>query len=544
MKQNYLIKTLMLLVALVGGVSFSWADNKIPQNLGDHIVLGDNNSNFASLVTTHTGCTLDARLKKSDTEYVTVGTSNSGATLTLNVTATTAGNYVFGFKTGSDNGTSTVAITMLKSGESTPKSIATSEVVTQDGNWDPNVVHNFYIEALEAENYTITLTITNTGGGYSGNFGLFYFHTVSQYAMPLAGSINDESTHINLSDGTFKNCKYNSDKVVSDLDNGGYMDDVLLYNTASGYYKLLLNIKDYKAEGTLKATIFDFESGNKETEQTIDITSSGDKEITWPVAISPGLKRLRFDFTGTKTNGTIFNYRQVRTTITKYSLNEDWNYSPIAATNVDVELIRTLPADKWATIVLPFALTSSQITSAFGTNVKVAQLTGFSNDIMQFTSVTETNANEPYLIKRKDGEYNSGTATFNGVTIVEGTPQKTSISGIDFIGSYDALTNIPYSDESYAYYFISSNTFYQTEVSGTPDTMKGTRAYFKVPGTTAARSLSFSVDGGETTSIVNLNVNDNANFDNNAPIFNLAGQRVGRNYKGIVIVNGKKMINK
>lgn len=237
------------------------------------------------------------------------------------------------------------------------------------------------------------------------------------------------------------------------------------------------------------------------------------------------------------------NYFTITGTVKyKETLDESVSYTPVAKT-ADVTLTRTLPADKWATIVLPFAMTSEQITSAFGANVKVAQLTGFSNDNLQFASVTETNANEPYLIKRKDDEY-SGTATFNGVTIVEGTPSKTSISGVDFIGSYDALTNIPYSDASYAYYFISSNTLYQTEESGNHDTMKGTRAYFKVPVTTAARALSFSVDGGETTSIANLNVNDNANFDYNAPIFNLAGQRVGKNYKGIVIVNGKKMINK
>ena len=49
---------------------------------------------------------------------------------------------------------------------------------------------------------------------------------------------------------------------------------------------------------------------------------------------------------------------------------------------------------------------------------------------------------------------------------------------------------------------------------------------------------------GETTGISNLNVNDNANIDANAPMYNLAGQRVTKSYKGVVIVNGKKMLNK
>ena len=32
--------------------------------------------------------------------------------------------------------------------------------------------------------------------------------------------------------------------------------------------------------------------------------------------------------------------------------------------------------------------------------------------------------------------------------------------------------------------------------------------------------------------------------DENAPMYNLAGQRVGKNYKGVVIQNGKKFVNK
>ena len=33
-------------------------------------------------------------------------------------------------------------------------------------------------------------------------------------------------------------------------------------------------------------------------------------------------------------------------------------------------------------------------------------------------------------------------------------------------------------------------------------------------------------------------------FDANAPAYNIAGQRVARNTKGIVIINGKKYLNK
>ena len=47
-----------------------------------------------------------------------------------------------------------------------------------------------------------------------------------------------------------------------------------------------------------------------------------------------------------------------------------------------------------------------------------------------------------------------------------------------------------------------------------------------------------------TTGIANLNVDVNDNFDDNAPMYNLAGQRVNKSYKGVVIVNGKKVVRK
>lgn len=67
-------------------------------------------------------------------------------------------------------------------------------------------------------------------------------------------------------------------------------------------------------------------------------------------------------------------------------------------------------------------------------------------------------------------------------------------------------------------------------------------AYLAVPGVSFARDF-FALDG-ETTGIANVEINANDNFDANAPMYNLAGQRVNKSYKGVVIVNGKKMLNK
>jgi hypothetical protein len=54
-----------------------------------------------------------------------------------------------------------------------------------------------------------------------------------------------------------------------------------------------------------------------------------------------------------------------------------------------------------------------------------------------------------------------------------------------------------------------------------------------------AEDVSFTVTEKNATGINSLNVEDS-----NEPAFNLAGQQVGKNYKGIVVKNGKKAIVK
>ncbi len=223
-------------------------------------------------------------------------------------------------------------------------------------------------------------------------------------------------------------------------------------------------------------------------------------------------------------------------------LDQAVSYVASASTNTSITLTRTIAADKWSTIVLPCDLTSDQIEGAFGASVQVAELSSLSNNVLHFTSVTSMNANEPYLIKVAN---DFTTATINGVTIEEGTPSKTTVSGVDFVGSYASVTEIPASDEDYTYYFISNNALYSTASSGTSNKMRGMRAYFKVPGSTAARQLSFVVDeeGGEATG-VSATLNDKGQMTNDKVVYDLQGRKVAQPTNGLYIVNGKKMVIK
>ena len=67
-------------------------------------------------------------------------------------------------------------------------------------------------------------------------------------------------------------------------------------------------------------------------------------------------------------------------------------------------------------------------------------------------------------------------------------------------------------------------------------------AYIEIANTgNSAKFYSLGDHSGSTTGITFVK---NDVFDSNAPMYNLAGQPIGKNYKGIVIKNGKKIVLK
>jgi hypothetical protein len=75
------------------------------------------------------------------------------------------------------------------------------------------------------------------------------------------------------------------------------------------------------------------------------------------------------------------------------------------------------------------------------------------------------------------------------------------------------------------------------------NTLSAGKAYLVITGGGAKEFYDIIIGGdGETTNISNLNAN--ANLNTTGQMYNLAGQKVTESYKGIVIVNGKKYMNK
>ena len=97
------------------------------------------------------------------------------------------------------------------------------------------------------------------------------------------------------------------------------------------------------------------------------------------------------------------------------------------------------------------------------------------------------------------------------------------------------------------YYKLSLNAenedgtigFYWGAEDGAAFTNKAHKAYLALTKEAAGAAKSFLLDG-TTNGIGNISVQKTMN----APLYNISGQRVGKSYKGMVISNGKKYIQK
>lgn len=236
---------------------------------------------------------------------------------------------------------------------------------------------------------------------------------------------------------------------------------------------------------------------------------------------------------------------------TRTVLDETSTVLPEAAVGVDVRVKRTLTANVWNTIVLPFAMTSQQVGEAFGDGVQLADFTGYEIDedkngditgiAVQFQSVNAIEANHPYIIKVKEpiSEF-----TVDGVDIdPEDEPtnaviKRTKKQWSEMIGTYVANTVVE--DDML---FLNGNKFWY---STGQTVMMGYRAYFDFYDVltsveNADAKVTFEVNG-ETTDITGV-----ADPHLEGEVYNVQGLHMGKNAdmkrlpKGVYIVNGKKV---
>lgn len=223
------------------------------------------------------------------------------------------------------------------------------------------------------------------------------------------------------------------------------------------------------------------------------------------------------------------------------TISEDNDFSVVNdVENAKVTLNRTIKADVWNTIVLPFALTDGETKAAFGNDVQIATFSENSEDAanasveFNIAASAAIEANVPVLLKTASAgsEY-----TFTGCTIkaLNGASAVTAGTNFSFTGTYAATCTVPEND-----YFISSDKLYRSKGA---TTLKGTRAYISTnPTASEAKIARFSIGGNDVTAIDGVFVEKAGN----TAVYNMAGQRVAADKlaKGVYILNNKKIIVK
>lgn len=198
----------------------------------------------------------------------------------------------------------------------------------------------------------------------------------------------------------------------------------------------------------------------------------------------------------------------------------------------DVTLKRKFVANKWNTLVLPFAVSDADVKTTFGADAKIVEYSNADDANINFTTSTKgIKANLPVLIMPAAVNAKN-TYTFNGVSIVEAAP-KADGKSYSFVGSYKPYNLV--NDD----YMLYADKWWKTETGDTYK-IKAFRAYIKANGIVeAAKQLNLVIDG-QTTGLKLNTVNGNIEGET----YNIAGQRVANSYKGLVIKNGKKIIKK
>lgn len=253
---------------------------------------------------------------------------------------------------------------------------------------------------------------------------------------------------------------------------------------------------------------------------------------------------VKIKFSSSKSNRFFLDEVMVKD-IPTVTLDETATNNTIEAkSGVNVTLKRTMKADMWNTICLPFDVTYDDAKAAFGNDVKIAELDGNSTGTtLSFKNVDKITATKPYLIKPSEVK-TSNEYVFENVNIAaDELTYDTTYGNLAFRGIYnmvDVTTDVKkIGDDYYVAFLGANNTIFKANVGGK---MKGFRAYFAIPKSASASALRVVIDG-TATSIKNI---DSEVVESNAPVYNLQGQRVDGNNltPGIYVKAGKKFVVK
>lgn len=225
------------------------------------------------------------------------------------------------------------------------------------------------------------------------------------------------------------------------------------------------------------------------------------------------------------------------------------------STKANVRMTRTIKANEWSTIILPFTLTKAKAEAAFGSDVQLAEFSGFEVDYgedeenviplgitLNFATVTMTSkkgmtGGKPYLIKVSD---NITGFTADDVTLVSDVAPVDKSDENDTAGKLTGTlvkSTIPEDG-----IFISENKFWYSEGDVA---VKAFRCWFELDAVLdkatdfGSRIVLAFVDDEKT------GIKERTQYLENGRVYDLQGRRVSKTAKnGLYIKDGKKILVK
>lgn len=282
------------------------------------------------------------------------------------------------------------------------------------------------------------------------------------------------------------------------------------------------------------------------TKFTVTLT---DIVFTTPVPSKEELDDVTFTVTVGEPDDGYIKFNEASATLPDYTAGEKGN----------VRMFRTIVANQWNTIVLPFTLNKAKAEAAFGSDVQLAEFSGFEveyadeEDVtpdaitINFSTYTMTakkgmTGGKPFLIKTsKDiAQFEAEECTLVGAVTNVSKSDEYETPGV-FTGSL-VKTKVPTDG-----LFIYDNKFYYSTGS---TNIKAFRAWLEL-GAVLDKETDFEANvryviDGEVTSIEGLP----SAADQSGAVYTLKGQLVGYDVDmktlpaGIYLVNGKKVIVK
>ena len=216
--------------------------------------------------------------------------------------------------------------------------------------------------------------------------------------------------------------------------------------------------------------------------------------------------------------------------------NNDYVISAYNGTTSAVVLRgRTLTADNWNTLCVPFNLSSAQIENIFGAGTLVKTLSGYANDgttvTITFASADEIVAGKPYIIMPVNTVANP---VFSNV-VIDNTMRDVAVTGATFKGTYGP-TVLTANDKKRL--FLANNKLWYP----TADVIvKACRAYFMLDNDVQAREFILDFGDNDVTEVREVTGVKEVRDDS---WYTLDGRKLSSKptQKGVYIHGGKKHV--